>query len=239
MRYFFLLLLTVLLSLAVSSVASAQDGEESETPLETDRDSFTPATTTAGAGRVIIESGYSFIDNRSVPETHSFPELITRYGVTEWLEIRLGSNYEVGGAANSISGGAGGDGDFDSTTTESEAKVIYGLKAALSEQDGWMPRSVAILQAATPTSGGESATHFIGTYAWGWDFERVFLWDSAIRYGDGNAEGKHSIAGHPRRCSNATSTGSGTRTSSTSASIPTAAPKNSASRTSAPASTTL
>ena len=188
MRHFLPLLLAALLSLAASSTAWAQDGEE--LPLETDRDSFTPATTTAGAGRVIIESGYSFIDNRSVPETHSFPELITRYGVTEWLEIRLGSNYEVGGAANSISGGAGGDGDFDSATTESEAKVIYGLKAALSEQDGWMPRSVAILQAATPTSGGESATHFIGTYAWGWDFERVFLWDSAIRYGDGNAEGE-------------------------------------------------
>lgn len=48
-------------------------GEEDE--IETDCDSFTPATSPAGKGRVIVESAYSFIDNRSVPETHSYPEL--------------------------------------------------------------------------------------------------------------------------------------------------------------------
>src|SRR5262245_20612559 len=40
-----------------------RDSETEETEvdhIETDRDSFTPATTTAGAGRLIIESAYSF-----------------------------------------------------------------------------------------------------------------------------------------------------------------------------------
>ena len=37
--------------------------QEEEDEIETDRDSFTPATTTAGWGLTIIESGYSFIDN--------------------------------------------------------------------------------------------------------------------------------------------------------------------------------
>src|SRR5262245_60734814 len=71
--------------------------------IETDRDSFTPATTTAGRGRLIVESAYSFLDNRAVKETHSFPELVCRYGLTDRLELRLGWNYEVGGAGNDIS----------------------------------------------------------------------------------------------------------------------------------------
>jgi hypothetical protein len=75
--------------------------EELENPfedaIETDRDSFTSATTTVGRGRLVIESAYSFLDNRGVKETHSFPELLGRYGLTERLELRLGWNYEVGG----------------------------------------------------------------------------------------------------------------------------------------------
>lgn len=159
-------------------------------PIETDRDSFTPATTTAGAGRVIVESAYSFIDNRGVPETHSFPELLARYGVNEWLEFRLGANYEVGGESSSVSGGsAGGGDDFESAEIESEANVSYGLKAALTDQRGWTPRSAAIVQGFTPTSGRETATHFVATYVWGWELVEGVLWDSAIRFGDSSAEG--------------------------------------------------
>jgi|GEM_PF-7032951 len=51
--------------------------------IETDRDSFTPATTLAGRKRMIVESAYSFIDNRRVPDTHSYPELLFRYGLTD------------------------------------------------------------------------------------------------------------------------------------------------------------
>jgi hypothetical protein len=63
------------------------EGEEGEDEIETDRDSFTPATTTAGDRRWIIESAYSFIDNRNVPETHSYPEQLARRGVGDWLEF--------------------------------------------------------------------------------------------------------------------------------------------------------
>ena len=81
MRPFHPLLLIPLLAFAAAPLATAQEAEPDH--IETDRDSFTPATVTAGAGRLIVESGYSFIDNRSVPETHSFPELIARYGVND------------------------------------------------------------------------------------------------------------------------------------------------------------
>jgi hypothetical protein len=166
-------------------VAVAQEGEAEH--IETDRDSFTPSTTTSGRGRLILESAYSFADNRDVPETHSLPELLARYGVTDWLEFRLGANYEVGGESSAVSG-SGGNEDFEHVGIASEAKVFYGLKAALTDQDGWLPRSITILQAGTPTSGPETATHFEVAYAWGWELAEGWLWDSAIRYGDGSAE---------------------------------------------------
>ena len=188
MRPFRHLLLASLPWLLAAPVATAQQAEAER--IETDRDSFTPATVTVARRRLIVESAYSFIDNRGVPETHSLPELIARYGVSDWFELRLGANYEVGGESNSISG-SGSEGDFDSPEIKTEAKISYGFKAALTQQDGWMPRSIAILQAGTPTSGPENETHYVATYAWGWELAEGWLWDSSIRYGDGLAEEDH------------------------------------------------
>ena len=130
----------------------AEDTEEQE--LETDRDAFTPATSTAGKRLTIVESSYSFIDNRKVAETHSFPEFLVRHGVSDWLELRLGWNYEVGGEGNSVSGGEGSEG-LGGGGIKRESQISYGLKAAVTEQQGWVPRSAVILQGFTPTSGEE------------------------------------------------------------------------------------
>jgi hypothetical protein len=75
-----------------------------EDHIETDRDAFTPTTKTVEQGRLVVESSYSFEDNRGIPETHSFPELLLRYGLTERIELRLGWNYEVGGVSSAASG---------------------------------------------------------------------------------------------------------------------------------------
>lgn len=166
--------------------AFAQEGGAEH--IETDRDSFTPATSTAAQGRLIVESAYSFIDNIDVLETHSFPELINRYGVNDWLELRLGANYEVGGESSSVSSGSGGLGELESAEIESEAKVTYGAKAMLTRQEGWWPESAVILQASTPTSGPENDTHLVATYVWGWEVIEGWIWDSSIRYGDASAE---------------------------------------------------
>ena len=77
--------------------------------LETDRDAFTPATSTVGQSLTILESSYSFIDNRNIAETHSFPELLVRYGLSERFELRLGWNYEVGGTGDVVSGNDAGE----------------------------------------------------------------------------------------------------------------------------------
>ncbi len=174
---------------AISFVVAAPTAWAQEADhIETDRDSFTPATTTAGQGRLILEGAYSFIDNVDIPESHSFPELVTRYGISDWLELRLGANYEVGGGSGSVSGGSSGLGDFESASIESEANVFYGFKAALTDQDGWMPESAVILQGYTPTSGPETKTQVVATYVFGWIFLEDWTWDSAIRCGTGTRE---------------------------------------------------
>src|SRR5262245_45700960 len=98
MRHVFIAALVAVIAwVAASSSALAQrDYFAEELPeLETDRDAFTPATSTVVAGYTVVESSYSFIDNRAVAETHSFPELLFRHGITDQIELRLGWNYEV------------------------------------------------------------------------------------------------------------------------------------------------
>jgi len=177
-RYIHLVLLIFVL---VNGKAHGQD------EIETDRDSFTPATTTAGEGRLIVESAYSFIDNRDVLETHSFPELLFRRGVNEWLELRFGWNYEVGGAGSPVSGNVPSD-LGDGGDLERESRIFYGGKLFLMEQTGLLPTSSLLIQGFTPTSGEAANTQLSATYIFGWESESGVLWDSAIRYSTSSLE---------------------------------------------------
>lgn len=150
--------------------------------IETDRDSFTPSTRTVEAGRWIVESSYSFIDNRDTAETHSLPELLLRYGISDWIELRLGGNYEVGGEGADVSGGTAKE-QFESGGIARETQVLYGLKARLTEQHGWLPESSVIVQGHTPMSGPDPATAFTLGYVAGWELPGEWKLDSAIRYG--------------------------------------------------------
>src|SRR5262245_34326343 len=107
--------------------------EERERPeerdeIETDRDSFTPATVIAPRGRFILESAYSFIDNRGSPETHSFPETVLRYGLTERIELRLGWNAEIGGGGDVTGSDTGGENELTSRRVKREYTLSYGAK---------------------------------------------------------------------------------------------------------------
>jgi hypothetical protein len=166
----------------------AEFGEELEPDeIETDRDSFTPATTITACGRLIVEAAHSFIDNRAVPETHSYPELLVRYGAYDWLELRIGSNYEVGGAGSPVSGNVPSDfGEEDGL--EHGHRLLYGFKAWMSEQDAWRPESAVILQGFTPTSGEATDTEASATYVFGWTLPNRWVWDSALRYSTASLE---------------------------------------------------
>jgi hypothetical protein len=151
--------------------------------LETDRDSFTFAPTTAGPGTSILEASYSFIDNREVAEAHSFPELLLRRGVGERFEARLGFNYEAGGPGIASGSEFGGE-DIE---TENESRVLYGAKLETTEQAGWLPRSAAIVQGFTPVSGPSNKSTLMVGEAFGWRFANGWEWTTAIRYGTGFA----------------------------------------------------
>jgi hypothetical protein len=178
-----------------------ENGEraEPESPfkdrIETDRDAFTPTVKTAGRGRLIVESAYSFIDNRRTADTHSFPEFLLRYGVSERLELRLGWNYEVGGSGNDISGAGRSDAFFrgprleepggapvEGSELERDSRVTYGLKAGVTEQDGWLPESALILFGQTPTSGQVSTTTGGVVYVFGWEMPGEWRFDVGNRY---------------------------------------------------------
>ncbi len=164
--------------------------EEENDEIETDRDSFTPTTNVVGCGRIVFESAYSFIDNRDVAETHSFPEMLTRYGISDNIELRLGWNYEIGGAGNPISGNNGGN-DEESAEVEKESRIIYGAKFSLSEQCNWKPESAFIVQGYTPTSGESSYSSISTTYVAGWKLPKNWTLDNALRYSTSRFEEDH------------------------------------------------
>lgn len=168
---------------------AAEGGEENpfEERFETDRDAFTPTPKLVGRGRLGVESAYSFIDNRDVRNTQSYPELLLRYGLTRRVELRLGWNYEVGGESATVSGSAGGLEEFETVTRETT--VSYGAKFLLAEQRDWLPESSLILAGRTPTSGPEAATQFSGTYVVGWELENRWKVDAAVRCATAESEG--------------------------------------------------
>lgn len=170
------------------------EANENESPEEdeiaTDRDSFTPSTNVVGRKRLVMESGYSLIDNRQVAETHSLPEILSRYGINDLLELRLGVNYEIGGASNPISGNVPGDFE-EEPVIEEEARLLYGTKMLLTDQRNWIPESSIIIQGFTPTSGEATATTFSSSYIFGWKLRNGSIWDSGIRYSTNSVEEDH------------------------------------------------
>jgi hypothetical protein len=152
--------------------------------LETDRDSFTFAPTTAGGSMSILESSYSFIDNRLGPEAHSVPEVLLRRGIGERFEARLGFNYEAGGPGT-VSGSEFGGEDIQ---TEEESRVLYGAKVETTDQRGWLPRSAAVLQGYTPVYGPSNKSTLVVGESFGWRFANDWEWTSAMRYGTGFEE---------------------------------------------------
>lgn len=155
----------------------ASAGEE----METDRDTYTFAPTTAGAGRTITELSYSFIDNRRGPEAHSLPELLVRRGIGERLELRVGFNYE-GGGPGLVSGTDFGGEDL---LPEHESRVLYGTKLETSDQSGWMPMSALVIQGFTPVHGPATQSTLMVGEAWSWRFSNGWEWRSGLRYGNG------------------------------------------------------
>ena len=149
--------------------------------IGTDRDAFTPSTLTVPTGSVLTEGSYVYIDNRDLPPTNSYPELLTRIPVADWLEVRFGVNYCDNGGGYLVTNAEGSPGQDDGTISY-ESSVLYGFKAAVTQQDGLLPQSCFIMEGFTPMYGDFSSTLPIATYALGWKTEANWRIDAAIRY---------------------------------------------------------
>jgi len=155
--------------------------------LDTDRDAFTPATTTAKAGTVLTESSYVWIDNRGLPATNSFPELLVRIGARERLEWRFGFNYEQNSGGSVVAAVEVGEPPREGTGSE-EANLLYGIKVRVTDQADWLPRSAVIVEAFTPVAGDIWGTEPSATYAFGWELPTAWRLDTAIRYARAESE---------------------------------------------------
>jgi hypothetical protein len=157
------------------------DAETREEFIETDRNSFTFATVTPGAGRLIMESAYSFIHIGREGDKHSFPETVFRYGIGDRLELRLGYNFETGRASEVA------EGDITANFgINAEQQVLYGFKYAVTRQVPefrLMPNSAFLAQAHTPLGSVEGQSQVRLGYVWGWMLRNGWSFDQAIRFG--------------------------------------------------------
>jgi hypothetical protein len=174
--------------------ADDEDGEASEADeindfIETDRNSFTFARVTPGAGRLIVESSYSYINISGEKVKNSFPELLMRYGIGDRLELRLGWNYESG---RERVPGAGAIAGFFGANAEQQ--LYYGIKTVVTKQSGWTPASAFLLQGHTPTGGPQSVSQLRTGYVLGWTLPNHWNFDAGFRFGtDKDEDGSYRL----------------------------------------------
>ena len=162
---------------------------EAEDFIETDRNSFTFARVTPGAGRLIVESSYSYINLSGEKIKNSFPELLMRYGIGERFELRLGWNFETG---RERVPGAGDIAGFFGANAEQQ--MYYGFKAVVSKNLGWIPGSAFLLQGHTPTGGPQSVSQLRAGYVLGWTLPNRWNFDAGFRFGtDKDEEGSYRL----------------------------------------------
>ena len=170
MRFVFPLF-AVLLVLNVSVAVLAQEAEEDE--IETDRDAFTRSPRIVAPGRLVLEGSYIFFDQDAEYEGHVYPDLLARYGVNDWLELRLGWTYEEGKFHQLAHAGA---------EKIEEGLSIYGAKLFVTSAQGWRPDSSLVIVGTTPTSGESNDTDFSLEYTFGWKLAHELDLESQIRY---------------------------------------------------------
>jgi hypothetical protein len=165
------------------------EAAENEDFIETDRNSFTFARTTAGANRLIVESSFSYINITGEKIKFSFPETLLRYGIGDRFELRLGWNYETG---RERVPGAGDIAGFFAANAEQQ--LYYGFKAVVTKESGWIPGSALFVQGHTPTGGPQSVSQLRTGYVLGWTLPNRWEFDAAMRFGtDKDQEGGYRL----------------------------------------------
>jgi hypothetical protein len=132
--------------------SSLSQQEDPDGPISTDRPTFTPANTVVPRGRFQIESGFTFNSEQTSTtrtQIYSFPELSTRYGLTNFLELRTlwtGQTYtqtepRFGGRATQLNG-------------PNDMEVGFKWQLFAGDKDRkWIPTTALITSIIVPTGG--------------------------------------------------------------------------------------
>jgi hypothetical protein len=165
--------------------ATRETGEEKD-EVEPDRSAFTPATSTVGRNRLLLELSGSYLDFRSGPGKYSYPELLARYGLTDRFEARFGYNLESNGKDEPELVGTDVAGTILGVGT---TQFGYGFKWQATDQDGWLPRSGFVVQGYTPINGETLTSEVAAGYVFGWVLPNGWRFDSGFRFNTNRFEG--------------------------------------------------
>jgi Putative MetA-pathway of phenol degradation len=121
------------------------DTTPEDSPIKTDRPTFTPSSSTVGKNVIQLETGYQFTHSREEGVTmssHSYPEANLRFGIlADWLEGRIGQNF----ASTSTAGP-------NSHTSQTGADdLLLGVRLGLTKQKECLPETSVILQMSVPS----------------------------------------------------------------------------------------
>ena len=176
----FILPIALYLSLGCFPLWSSVSGQEiedaveaGENHIETDRDSFTRSPRVVERCQCVVEGAYTYLDQAAEYDGHLLPDLLVRYGTTDWLELRAGWTYEIGKFHHLLHEGA---------EKVEEGIATYGAKVQLTTGDGWLPTSALIGTGYTPTSGESNDTDFSLEYAVGWELPSRWEVDAGLRW---------------------------------------------------------
>ena len=135
------------------------ESEEEVERIETERHDFTQSTTVVGRGVTQLEFGYSFFQNSNeaeIEDSHTTPELLIRYGLTDRLEFRIRYN-EVW--------------QFGEEDRSGSEDIHLAFKVRTTEQFNLRPESALEIRFTAPTGGVDWSTdevEFGLDYIYGW-----------------------------------------------------------------------
>lgn len=145
-----------------------------EEPLATDRPDFTEASSVVGRGRVLLEGGYTYAQDKNADSkstAHAFPQNLLRVGLTDKVELRV--VWDAGDLWTR---------EVDRTTgvvthQEGATDLLLGTKVQLSEQQDWIPEAALISTLSVQSGSNEfraSGTEPRFNFLYGWDVTETF-----------------------------------------------------------------
>lgn len=150
MLYFRILNTAILLLIATGSLSNLFAQEI--IPIQTDRPDLTESAYTVPAGYFQLESGLLRVYNNSDTQINLHPTLLLKYGISKTFELRLNTDfatYQNNGVNEFL-----------------VLPIAVGVKIAISEEKGLIPKTAFIGHLKIPT-GGESdlaATYFAPSF---------------------------------------------------------------------------